>query len=152
MPKFEREVEIDAPIEKVWEALTNPNTWPEWFPGIAEVFNVTEIAENGKFEWKDEERKGRGTIVKFEPPKRLEIITQMDDDRDSHAFKLKKSGGLLGLAKDETKVEYTLDTLMGGGIMSKFIAGGNPKDTLRVKKAVHAFRRSVESMATLKPK
>jgi hypothetical protein len=24
MPKFEREVEIDAPVEKVWEALTNP--------------------------------------------------------------------------------------------------------------------------------
>jgi uncharacterized protein YndB with AHSA1/START domain len=146
MPKFEREVEIDAPIEKVWDILTNPNTWAEWMPGIQEVTNVTKIAKDGQFEWKDEDRTGRGTIVKFEPHKRLEIITQMDDDRDSHAFKLKKSGGLLGLAKDETKVEYTLDTLMGGGIISKFVAGGNPKDTLRVKKAVHALRRTVESM------
>ncbi len=24
MPKFERKVEIDAPVEKVWEVLTNP--------------------------------------------------------------------------------------------------------------------------------
>jgi hypothetical protein len=39
-----------------------------------------------------------------------------------------------------------LDTLMGGGIISNFVAGGNPKDALRVKKAVHALRRTVESM------
>jgi uncharacterized protein YndB with AHSA1/START domain len=144
MPKFEREVEIDAPIEKVWDVLTNPKTWPEWFPGIGEVTNVSSIAENSQFEWKDEGRTGRGTIVKLEPHKRLEIMTQMGDDRDSHVFKLKKTGGLLGLAKDETKITYILDTLMGSGIISNFVAGGNPKDTLRVKKAVHALRRTVE--------
>lgn len=146
MPKFEREVEIDAPVEKVWDVLTNPKTWPDWFPGIEEVSNVGSISENSQFEWKDEGRTGRGTIVKLEPHKRLEIMTQLDDDRDSHVFKLKKSGGLLGLAKDETKVTYILDTLMGGGIISNFVAGGNPKDTLRVKKAVHALRRTVEGM------
>jgi len=59
---------------------------------------------------------------------------------------LRLPGGFLGLAKDETKVTYELDTLMGGGIISNFVAGGNPKDTLRVKKAVHALRRTVESM------
>jgi uncharacterized protein YndB with AHSA1/START domain len=146
MPKFERDVEIDAPIEKVWEILTNPQTWPQWFPGIEEVSGFTDVVENAQFEWKDEGRTGRGTIVKLEPHKRLEVVTQMDDDRDSHIFKLKKTGGLLGLAKDETKVTYKLDTLMGGGIISGFIAGGNPKDTIRVKKAVHALRRTVESM------
>lgn len=144
MPKFEREVEIDAPVEKVWDVMTNPKTWPQWFPGIEEVTNVSSISENSQFEWKDEGRSGHGTIVRFEPHKRLEIMTQMGDDRDSHVFKLKKSGGLLGLAKDETKITYILDTLMGGGIISNFVAGGNPKDTLRVKKAVHALRRTVE--------
>jgi hypothetical protein len=108
------------------------------------VTNVSSIAENSQFEWKDEGRTGRGTIVKLEPHKRLEIMTQMGDDRDSHVFKLKKTGGLLGLAKDETKITYILDTLMGSGIISNFVAGGNPKDTLRVKKAVHALRRTVE--------
>jgi uncharacterized protein YndB with AHSA1/START domain len=146
MPKFEREVEIDAPVEKVWDVLTNPNTWSQWFPGIEEVSNITDVVENSQFEWKDEGRIGRGTIVKMDPHKRLEVITQMDDDRDSHVFTLKPSGGFLGLAKDETKVTYELDTLMGGGIISNFVAGGNPKDTLRVKKAVHSLRRTVESM------
>jgi uncharacterized protein YndB with AHSA1/START domain len=146
MPKFEREVEIDAPVEKVWDVLTNQNTWPQWFPGIEEVSNITDVVENSQFTWKDEGRIGQGTIVKVDLLKRLEVITQMGDDRDSHVFTLKPSGGLLGLAKDETKLTYELDTLMGGGIISKFIAGGNPRDTLRVKKAVHALRRTVESM------
>lgn len=146
MPKFEREVEIDAPVEKVWDVLTNPKTWPQWFPGIEEVSNVSTISENGQFNWKDEGRTGRGTIVKYERESRLEIETQMEDDRDLHVFILKPSGGFLGLAKDETKVTYVLDTLMGGGIISDFVAGGNPKDTIRVKKSVHALRKTVESM------
>ena len=146
MPKFEREVEIDAPVEKVWDVLTNPRTWPDWFPGIEEVSNITTISENSGFNWMDEGRTGQGKIVKLEPQERLEVETQMEDDRDLHVFILKPSGGFLGLAKDETKVTYVLDTLMGGGIISNFVAGGNPKDTLRVKKAVHALRRTVEGM------
>ena len=56
------------------------------------------------------------------------------------------TGGFLGLAADECKVEYTLDTLMGGGILSNFVAGGNPRDAMRVKKAVHSLRKLVESL------
>ncbi len=146
MPKFEREVEIDAPVEKVWEVMTDPNHWSEWFPGIESVTNVTAVAKEGQFEWTDEGKSGRGTIVDFEPHKRLEIVTQLGDDKDSHVFELKASGGFLGLGADETKVEYTLDTLMGGGILANFVAGGNPKDAIRVKKATHALRRLVESL------
>jgi uncharacterized protein YndB with AHSA1/START domain len=146
MPKFEREVEIDAPVEKVWESLTNPNYWPQWFPGVESVSNVTSIAKGGSFEWTDEGRTGHGTIVKMEPMKHLEIMTQMGDDQDSHVFKLRPSGGFLGMGEDECKVEYTLDTLMGGGILSNFVAGGNPKDVLRVKKAMHSLRRLVEGL------
>lgn len=146
MPKFEREVEIDAPVEKVWDVLTDPNTWPMWFPGIENVSNVSAVTENGQFNWTDEGRTGQGKIVKLDPHKRLEIRTQIEDDQDLHVFILKPSGGFLGMAKDETKITYILDTLMGGGILSNFVAGGNPKDTMRVKKAVHALRRTVESM------
>jgi len=146
MPKFQREVEIDAPVEAVWKALTNPAKWPQWFPGMDGVSNVTSISEGGRFEWTNESGKGRGVIVKMEPLKRLEITTQMGDDKDSHVFTLRSSGGFLGLSDDECKVEYTLDTLMGGGIIGKFVAGGNPKDMLRVKKAMVLFRKMAESL------
>lgn len=145
MPKFEREVEIDAPVEKVWEVLTNPDFWPQWFPGIGSVSNVTATSKGGTFEWTDEGRTGRGTIVKMEPMKHLELLTQIGDDQDSHVFKLRPSGGFFGLSADECKVEYTLDTLMGGGVLGSFVAGGNPKDALRIKKAMNLLRKLVES-------
>jgi hypothetical protein len=47
---------------------------------------------------------------------------------------------------DECKVEYTLDTLMGGGLLGNFVAGGNPKDMLRVRKATLLLRKLVESL------
>jgi uncharacterized protein YndB with AHSA1/START domain len=146
MPKFQREVEIDAPVQTVWEVMTNPAYWPQWFPGFDSVSNVTSIGEGATFDWTDEGQTGRGTIVSMEPLKRLEIMTQMGDDKDAHVFKLRSSGGFLGLGDDECKVEYTLDTLMGGGILASFVAGGNPKDAIRVKKAMNLLRRLVESL------
>jgi uncharacterized protein YndB with AHSA1/START domain len=145
MPKFEREIEIDAPVQKVWDALIDTNRWPEWFPGIDTVSGVSSLQEGARFQWTDEGKSGSGTIVKMQAPERLEVMTQMGDDKDSHVFNLKPSGGFLGMAADECKVEYILDTLMGGGILSNFIAGGNPRDMLRVKKAVTLFRKLVEN-------
>jgi uncharacterized protein YndB with AHSA1/START domain len=145
MPKFEREVEIDAPVETVWEVLINPNNWPLWFPGIDSISNITLISEGVSFEWSGEDRKGQGTVIKMQPMKYLEIITQIGKDKDSHVFKLQPIGKFLGLGEDECKVKYSLDTLMGGGIIGRFVAGGNPKDTIRVKKAMHLLRKLVES-------
>ena len=78
--------------------------------------------------------------------KLLEVMTQMGDDKDLHVFKLQPSGGFFGLKADECQVEYVLDTLMGGGILGAFVAGGNPKDAIRVKKALHSLRKLVESL------
>ncbi len=146
MPKFEREVEIDAPVEKVWEVLLNPKYWSEWFPGVDGRLNATSIREGESIEWTSEGRTGRVTITKMVPMKQLEVMTQMGDDKDAHVFKLRPSGGFLGLNADECKVEYTLDTLMGGGILGNFVAGGNPKDAIRVKKAMHLLRKLVEGL------
>ena len=146
MPKFEREVEIDAPVEKVWNVMTDPTHWSQWFPGVDSVSNVASISAGGSFQWTSEGRTGHGTIVKMEPMKHLEIMTQVGDDKDSHVFVLSPSGGFLGMKADECKVAYTLDTLMGGGILSNFVAGGNPKDTMRVNKAMNLLRKLVESL------
>lgn len=146
MPKFEREVEIDATVEKVWEAITNPTYWPQWFPGIESVSDVTAVKAGGTFKFKKGDQTGKGTITKFEPPKRMDILTQLGDDKDAHVFKLRSSGGFLGLGDDECTVEYTLDTLMGGGILGSFLAGGNPVDAMKVKKAMTLFRRLVETL------
>jgi uncharacterized protein YndB with AHSA1/START domain len=145
MPKFEREVEINAHVDVVWKAMTNPSDWPMWFPGMDGVSNVTSVSKGGKLDWTSGGQTGHATIVALDPLKRLEVLTQMGDDKDSHVFTLQSSGGFLGLSADECKVKYTLDTLMGGGILGDFLAGGNPKDALRVKNALNLLRKLVES-------
>ncbi len=145
MPKFQREVEINAPVEKVWQVITNPELWPQWFPGIDSVVGADTISEDATIEWVSGGRTGHANVVKIEPLKRLEIRTQLGDDQDAHSFVLHPSGGFFGLNADECKVEYTFDTLMGGGILGDFVAGGNPKDALRVKNATNMLRKLVES-------
>ena len=118
MPKFEREVEIDAPVEKVWQVMTDPKYLDQWFPGVD---RVTASTPGRSFEWAADARTGTAVIVSAEPLKRLEITTQVGDDKDSHVFELKPSGGFLRMNADEGKVTYTLDTLMGGGILTNFM-------------------------------
>ena len=145
MPKFEREVEIDAPVEKVWQTLTDPQHWPQWFPGVDSVSNASALAAGSTVGWVADGKSGQATVVKMDPMKRLEVRTQLGDDQDLHVFELSPSGGFLGLHADECKVKYTLDTLMGGGILTNFVVGGNPRDTMRVTKAMNMLRKLVES-------
>ena len=146
MPKFEREIEIDAPVEKVWEVLVDPKYWSQWLPSVDVDAEVTATRAGQSFQWAKEDRSGSITIKSADPMKRLELVTQIGDDKDAHVFKLRPSGGFFGLSDDECKVEYTLDTLMGGGILGNFIAGGNPVDAIRVKKAMFNLRKLVESL------
>jgi len=84
-------------------------------------------------------------VTKLVPEKELVILTEMDGDKDSHSFSLRSSGGFFGMAADEAKVEYHLDTMTGGGILGRFITSGNPRDMLRVKNATNALRRLIEA-------
>jgi len=147
MAKFEREVEIDSVMQKTWEVLINPTFWPEWFPGVDSVEGVAApvVGSNVKVVIKGEA--GVATFVKMQAPELLEVTTQVGKDKDQHIFKLKSTGGLLGLKADETKVEYKLDTLSGGGMIGRFFTNGNPVDAMKVNKAMIRFRKLVEKMA-----
>jgi len=148
MPKFEREVEIDVPIEKVWQVLIDPKYWPEWLPGVDSVTSVQAVSlTNAKsVQFTKQDKNGTATFVTLQQPNLLEIVTQIDDDKDQHVFKLRTTGGLFGMAADETKVEYTLDTLNGKGFITKFFTSGNPIDSTKVSKAMLRFRRLVEKL------
>jgi uncharacterized protein YndB with AHSA1/START domain len=145
MPKFERDVEINAPVEKVWGVITDPNHWSQWLPGVESVSNVTSVSAGGTFQYVSKGQTGQGTIMKMDQNKRLQIMTQLGNDKDSHLFVLQSSGGFFGLRADECKVAYTLDTLAGGGILGNFVMGGNPADMLQVKNTTNLLRKVVES-------
>jgi uncharacterized protein YndB with AHSA1/START domain len=145
MSKFEREVEIDTPAANAWVVLTDANQWPKWFPYMDSVSNVVPLHEGAVISWENDGKIGTATVTKLVPEKELVILTEMDGDKDSHSFNLRPSGGFFGMAADEAKVEYHLDTMTGGGILGRFITGGNPRDMLRVKNATNALRRLIEA-------
>jgi len=145
MSKFEREVEIDAPASNAWAVLTDANHWPKWFPYMDSVSNVEPLHEGVVINWEKDGKIGTATVTKLVPEKELVLLTEMDGDKDSHSFSLRPSGGFFGMAADESKVEYHLDTMTGGGILGRFITGGNPRDMLRVKNATNALRRLIEA-------
>jgi uncharacterized protein YndB with AHSA1/START domain len=65
-------IAIDAPVEKVWEALTTPEMIKRWFFGVDTETDWTEggpIVHRG--EYQGEPYEDKGTILKVEPPRRL---------------------------------------------------------------------------------
>jgi uncharacterized protein YndB with AHSA1/START domain len=71
----EASITIDAPIEKVWEALTTPSLIKEWFFGVDTETDWAEgspIVHRGEYQGKPYEDKG--TIVRV-VPRRLLIHT-----------------------------------------------------------------------------
>ena len=53
------ELEIDAPIERVWAVLTAIEEWPAWNPDVKSVSLGGPFAEGSTFRWKA----GPGTIT-----------------------------------------------------------------------------------------
>lgn len=50
--KSHSEIIIDAPIEKVWQILTNITDWPTWQKEVTESNLKEELAEGVEFKWK----------------------------------------------------------------------------------------------------
>ncbi len=145
MSKFEREVEIDSPVQNAWLVLTDASQWPKWFPYMHSVTHLGPIQEGSVIPWSSGDKSGTATITKLIPEKELQVLTDLDGDKDKHIFILRPSGGFFGLKDDEVKIEYKLDTMTAGGIIGRFITGGNPRDLLRVKNATNALRRLIEA-------
>ncbi len=73
---------IDAPIEKVWDAFTNPEVLRIWFtpPGMKSAFISTEVKEGGLFRYcfkmneGGAEFWGRGVYQKIDAPNYLSYL------------------------------------------------------------------------------
>jgi uncharacterized protein YndB with AHSA1/START domain len=66
--KIEREILLDAPVEEVWKALTDPKELVRWFPLEA---RVTPGKDGSIFLSWGPDCEGEGKIVAWEPGRRL---------------------------------------------------------------------------------
>jgi uncharacterized protein YndB with AHSA1/START domain len=65
----------DAPVEDVWDAITNPERIPRWFSRVSGDFQV-----GGKYQV---EGNAGGEIVRCEPPRALRVTWVMGEGRPS---------------------------------------------------------------------
>jgi uncharacterized protein YndB with AHSA1/START domain len=131
--KFEQRVDIDAPLEAVWAVLTDPGTWPVWFPDVERVAKLGTVTAGSAFEWQEGDKTGAGSIAQVERHRRLRVVTSGDGPAVTHTFELERAGGVLGVGGNDTRLEYTMEYDPPGGFIMDFVAGGNPRDMLKVK-------------------
>ncbi|MFN1836068.1 SRPBCC family protein [Balneola sp. MJW-20] len=64
--KTVKEIEINAPIETVWEVHTHINEWKDWHPDISHSDLKGKLKAGSVFEWKSGGYKLRSQIKKVE--------------------------------------------------------------------------------------
>ena len=132
--KFYQHIDINAPPDTVWSILTNLNAWPMWFPDLEQVMNAGAVESGGTFQWRSSGETGAGSIVSVDPAAdRLKIVTQLDDSQVTHGFEVIRSGGAGEISGGNTGLRYTMEFDPPDGFLVDFVAGGNPKDMIKVQ-------------------
>jgi uncharacterized protein YndB with AHSA1/START domain len=49
--KASREFRIEAPVERVWELLSDPRGWEAWYPDVHDVRLEPGVEEDARFAW-----------------------------------------------------------------------------------------------------
>ena len=146
--KFDQHIDIDAPADTVWATITDPATWPQWLPDVEQVTNVSAVAPGGTFQFQGGGESGSGSISLVDTTSyRIKIITQTGAVPETHTFDVDRSGGFLGLGGNDARLKYTLEYDPPGGFLSDFVAGGNPKDMLKVKHTLEKVKGLAEQRA-----
>jgi hypothetical protein len=87
------EVEIDAPIDRVWGVLTAIESWPAWNPDVKGVTIDGPVAEGTTFRWKA----GPGTITsrieKVDRPRLVAWSGRTLGIRAIHVWRLEAQNG-----------------------------------------------------------
>lgn len=145
MPRFEQDIKIDAPVDKVWAMLLNPGSWGMWFPNADSVSGLSSVAAGATFSFRQGNDEGSATIAEVDEGRGLITIVTSDDGKQvSHTIDLDRAGGFLGLGGNDTRVKYIREFDAAGGFVGEFVSGGNPADLMAVKKVLERLKRAVE--------
>jgi hypothetical protein len=143
--KFDQHIDIDAPPDVVWSTIIDSKTWPMWFPDLDQVENANAVQGGGSFSWHSGGEVGSGSIALVdESSYRLKLVTKLGESEVTHTFDVDRSGGFLGMGGNDSRLRYTMEYDPPGGFIGDFIAGGNPKDMIKVKQTLQKVRDLTE--------
>jgi uncharacterized protein YndB with AHSA1/START domain len=118
----EHEIEIDAPIEAVWKAITDAEELTRWFVGHAKM--TPGVGGTCWVAWGEGESQQAYTkkIEVWEPPRRLTLGPQGPEECDTGPAPEAQAGLAVHIID-----EYTLET-RGGRTLLRFVSSGVPTD------------------------
>ena len=113
MPKFHKEVTIQAPVEKVFQYLDSPTNLPEVWPSFYEVKDIETLPEGGHrftYTYNMAGRPARGLMETFKYVANERIVEKTKGDTEStYAFMFEGQNGTTKLFLEADFETPTLD-------------------------------------------
>ncbi len=107
------QVDVHAPVERVWAVLIDLPSWPKWQRGIESV-NGSLLSQNSSFEWTTGGTRIHSNVQLFEPLHRLSWTGKAYTVKAVHVWTL------TAIAPDQTRV--AVDESMEGPLMAEFFS------------------------------
>ncbi len=112
--KTSKEIEIRAPVEKVWDIHTNIDAWHEWQPEISEARLASSLEPGATFVWKSGGFKLTSTIVEISENKFLGWNGRGLGASAIHIWEFKKMENGNTLVRTEESMDGWLVRLLKG--------------------------------------
>jgi uncharacterized protein YndB with AHSA1/START domain len=145
--KFEQHVDIDAAPADVWALISDPAKWPLWIEQMEHVTGISELRQGATFQWSHGDTSGSGAVLGVDQGSlTLKLETRLGDEQRTHTFDIDRAGGFLGIGANDSRLRYTYEYDPPGGMLSDFVASGNPIDSLRVKNTLHKLKELAQSL------
>lgn len=129
MVKIERNILINAPVEKVFAYHSDPENNPEYWPSFIEVKDVERLPNGGaKYNWLYKmagvKLNGSTTTTEFEENKRIKIKSEGGvDSTFTYTYETEGDGTRLNLV-----VEYEVPVPVLGKLAESFIMKANERE------------------------
>jgi carbon monoxide dehydrogenase subunit G len=142
MIRCEQSIHIAAPSDVVWSILSDPQTWPSWFPEIDQMTGFDPSSGCVLL-------KRHGTIAKaslhlVDKAQGVLVVNvrQPHEPSASYTFDIDRSGSLFNTDDTQTKLSYMLEYDPPGGFFRNFFATSDSSD-------VHAVRQTLQQLKQL---
>jgi uncharacterized membrane protein len=96
------EIEIDAPIEVVWNVLTAIDHWPTWNPEVKSVSVKGPAAEGMTFRWKAGPGTITSTVARIDRPRLIAWNGKTLGIRATHGWHLERRDGRTHVLTEES--------------------------------------------------
>jgi uncharacterized protein YndB with AHSA1/START domain len=96
------EIEVAAPPDIVWAALTDIDNWPGWNPDVKQAFLAGPLAQGVEFRWKAGPGTITSTIQSVKPPNVIGWTGKTLGIKAIHVYRLEPQGDTTIVKSDES--------------------------------------------------